>query len=187
MGKQIDMFNSDYNERLKELWCEKAYEKVVEYAKKNEFFIAENVRLKYQESLPNYDNKLAWGGIFKKAKGAGVIENHGYDTAKSDLAHGRPTTLWKSTVFTNRQHPEEMDKETRLLLKLSLLTSIHIELIDELVEMELCVAKRKDSVESFQEDLNKIMNGYFSKDSVGIIAADYISQKSSEIDKIINY
>jgi hypothetical protein len=107
MEKHIDLFSPEYLRDIGisnsmenangaiENWTEKAYLFLVNYAKTNNEFMAEDVRLASSGIVEQPPSNRAWGGIFVRAVKSGLIKKNGYRNVKNAKAHCTPATVWK--------------------------------------------------------------------------------------------
>lgn len=107
MQQQIDLFSGvdlrdvginnalNHANTVYENWQEKAYHFLLNYTKKNNEFMAEDVRLASNGVIPDPPSNRAWGGIFVKAAKAGLISRKGFRNVKNAKAHCTPATLWQ--------------------------------------------------------------------------------------------
>ena len=89
----------DHAERVVPSWGERAYQRIVAYAKQHETFCGWMVvkAAALDPTFPEPPNQKAWGGPMQRAARAGIIERIG--TAKDPNRHCNPIPLWKSRVF----------------------------------------------------------------------------------------
>ena len=90
----------DHANQCVENWSEVAYNFLQKYAKKNQTFLAEEVRNLAEESgeVPYPPSKRAWGGIFNRAKGQGLIKSLGVKQVTNPKAHQAYATHWGSLI-----------------------------------------------------------------------------------------
>ena len=77
-------------------WSGIAYQFLVDYAKSNDQYMAEDVRTASIDIVPEPPSKRAWGAIFAKASRKKIIERVGYGNVKNPKAHCTPATIWRT-------------------------------------------------------------------------------------------
>jgi len=81
-------------ENAGEKWGSLAYSFLLQYIKKNDKFMAEDVRVASEGIVPEPPSKRAWGAIFVMAKKNKIIKSIGFSNVKNPKAHRTPATLW---------------------------------------------------------------------------------------------
>lgn len=84
----------DNAEIHEENWGKTAYKFLLEYSRSNKVFLAEDVRIASNETVPEPPSNRAWGAIFIQAKKNNLIKKIGYSEVKNPKAHRTPATLW---------------------------------------------------------------------------------------------
>lgn len=84
-------------------WNDDAYDMLVTYCTvADHAFCADMVReWATKQGLPEPPSRLAWGGIFRKASTAGVIERAGirnYHYPNSNCTHTQTNTFWRAII-----------------------------------------------------------------------------------------
>jgi hypothetical protein len=75
-------------------WSNEAFEFFLRYIKKNDEFMAEDVRNASQGVVQEPPNNRAWGGVIVRAMRMGLIYRKGYKNVENAKAHRTPATLW---------------------------------------------------------------------------------------------
>lgn len=78
-----------------ENWANEAYSFLLRYSKDNKVFMAEEVRVASEGTVPEPPSKRAWGGIFLSARKSGLIKAIGFGSVKNPKAHRTPATIWE--------------------------------------------------------------------------------------------
>lgn len=86
----------EHAEQKTPIWADQAYKFLIEYAKENIEFLAEDVRAAAGPFVPVPPSKRSWGGIFVRAAAAGYIKSIGYKAVNNPKAHKTPATLWQT-------------------------------------------------------------------------------------------
>lgn len=90
----------EHAEHVEPGWGERAFALLVEFAKRNERFLCEDVRSIAERngflSLP--PDKRAWGAVIRRAVVAGVIEAEDYEACKAPKVHRTVCTRWRSLL-----------------------------------------------------------------------------------------
>jgi len=92
LGMNTALMNA---ESKNEGWGEEAYSFLVKYSKTNKQFLAEDVRVASENSVPEPPNKRAWGSIFVRANKEGIIRRIGFLEVNNPKAHRTPASLWQ--------------------------------------------------------------------------------------------
>ena len=87
-----------------ENWSEMAYKFMLEYIKKADEFMVEEVRFTSFGIIPQPPSKRAWGSIVCRVAKQGLIHRIGYRSVKNVKAHCTPATLWKVTNQINVEY-----------------------------------------------------------------------------------
>ncbi len=82
-------------ENNNEFWGECAYSFLLQYAKTNNTFMAEDVRVASKGVVPEPPSKRAWGAVFVRARKNNLIKSNGFSNVKNPKAHRTPATLWE--------------------------------------------------------------------------------------------
>lgn len=90
----------DHAEVVTPRWGDTAWSFLVDYARANVSFTAEDARQAAERSgaVPPPPDKRAWGGVFQRASRAGLIQRIGFVTARDPKVHCNNIALWRSTV-----------------------------------------------------------------------------------------
>lgn len=80
-------------------WTVKALAAWHQYARLNQFFTAEDVRLSCAEEVPAAPDQRAWGAVARVAIRKDVCKPVGVTRAKARNVHGSYSTLYESLVF----------------------------------------------------------------------------------------
>lgn len=88
----------DHADQARPEWSDVAYAFIENFARTTETFISEEVTAAAAKwGLSSPADPRAWGGPFKRAATAGVIEKIGFGISKR--RHLSPTPLWKSKLY----------------------------------------------------------------------------------------
>ena len=97
--RDLGMLSAEINANKKNNeWSCLAFNFLIEYAKNNTEFLAEDVRAASADIVPEPPSKRAWGGIFVRACKTGLICRNGYRKVSNPKAHCTPATLWKVVI-----------------------------------------------------------------------------------------
>ena len=76
-------------------WTDQAYELLRQYAAGSLVFTPEDVRkFAAKRGLPPPPDSRAWGGVFMRARRAGIIRHGGYRASENPSRHGGPVSQW---------------------------------------------------------------------------------------------
>ena len=92
LGIKQSLENAENNN---ESWGERAYSFLLQYAKSNNTFLAEDVRVAAEGVIPEPPSKRAWGAIFVRGRKNNLITPIGFSSVKNPKAHRTPATLWE--------------------------------------------------------------------------------------------
>lgn len=84
----------DHADKVEEKWSEKAYDFLLKYIQSHDEFMAENVREASKGILSEPPNLRAWGGIFMKARCAGLIYRITFKSVENAKAHCANASFW---------------------------------------------------------------------------------------------
>lgn len=90
----------DHAEVVTPRWGDTAWSFLVDYARANLSFTAEDARQAAERAgaVPPPPDKRAWGGVFQRASRAGLIQRIGFVTARDPKVHCNNIALWRSSV-----------------------------------------------------------------------------------------
>lgn len=102
-------------------WSDKAYEFLLDYARRHRTFISEDVSDAARSStLPRPPTDRAWGGIYQRAARAGMIIQDGI--GRSRRRHGSICPRWRSLTWVGKRaanaHQRRMAREAARAEKL---------------------------------------------------------------------
>lgn len=80
-------------------WQYDTFNFLKKYAKKHNTFMAEDVRVASEKTLPEPPNKRAWGAVILTGVKNNIITRKTYQNTTNVNAHRTPATLWKSNIF----------------------------------------------------------------------------------------
>lgn len=80
-------------------WRDRAFDMLKDFLQSSSSastgFMAEDVRLFGEgRGLPPAADSRSWGGVMRRAQGAGLIVHTGYLPSNNPEAHRRPTAVW---------------------------------------------------------------------------------------------
>jgi len=82
-------------------WRDKAFDFLIGFAEKNNFFLTEDVRRASAGIIPEPPSLRAWGGVVVRARKAKIVEFAYTATVKNPNAHKCFASVWKSKILKN--------------------------------------------------------------------------------------
>lgn len=109
----------EHAEQANDDWTARAVEKVREFAKDNDYFLAERVKAwAYEDGLDVPPVDGSWGQVMRNAAKLGIIHAFGRAAATSPGSHGKLMTLWRrgpGNIAAPAVTQEQIEEEIRFL------------------------------------------------------------------------
>lgn len=89
---------AEHADAVHDNWTVVAYSFLLSFARRNEFFISEEVSGASKEALlPQPPSDRAWGSVYTKARKSGIIVQDGF--GRSARRHASICPRWRSRIF----------------------------------------------------------------------------------------
>jgi hypothetical protein len=95
-------------------WADKAYAFLLDFSKKHDDYMAEDVRQASTGYLPEPSSTRAWGGVFAKAARNNIIKRIGYRRVKNPNANCN-ASVWRTTLYHSILEDRAMNQKSKVL------------------------------------------------------------------------